>query len=231
LGDLYVALFTLGFGLLMDNLVFAQNRFDQSGAGVFLNRPVLGPIRFDGDRSFLYLGLILFVLLAALARNLRTSTTGMTLTARRSTETGVATLGLSVVRAKLVAFGVSAFIAAVGGGMMACYTLQARPATFDTLTGLIWLAVVVTLGVRSSVGPLLAGLAYVVFPQLISTWSLPQWALQLPPLLFGLGAIGLAREPRGVVAQTAERWAHLGRSLAGRVRQPPEPVEAAAPSR
>jgi len=223
LGDLYVALATLGFALLMDNLVFPANRFDQQGAGVFLNRPSLGPIHFDGDRSFLYLALAVFVLLALLIRNVRRSTTGMSLVALRSSETGVSTLGLSVVRAKLVAFGMSGFIAGVGGGMLAFYTLRARPGSFDTLTGLIWLAVVVTLGVRSSVGPLLAGIVYSVMPELIGTWHLPHWALQLPTLLFGLGAIGLAREPRGVVAQTSDQWIRQARWVRAKLQRSSAP--------
>lgn len=220
LGDLFVALATLGFALLMDNLVFPINHFDQDGAGMSVDRPSLGPLHFLGDRSFLYLGLAVFLLLALLVRNLRRSGTGMTLVAIRSSETGVATLGLSVVRAKLVAFGVSGFIAGIGGGMLAFYDLRARPAQFDTLDGIIWLAVVVTLGVRTSVGPLLAGILYAVMPELIGTWSLPEWVGQLPPLLFGLGAIGLAREPRGVVAQTSDQWVRLAQRLrAGRPRQ------------
>ena len=220
LGDLYVALATLGFALLMDNLVFPINHLSQQGAGRFVSRPVLGPVHFDGDRSFLYLALAVFVVLAALVRNLRRSSTGMTLVAMRSSETGVSTMGLSVVRSKLVAFGVSGFIAGVGGGMLAFYTLRARPASFDTLTGVIWLAVVVTLGVRTSVGPLLAGVAFTVMPELVGIWHWPHWALQLPPLLFGLGAIGLAREPRGVVAQTSDQWIRLAQRLRARPGPP-----------
>jgi branched-chain amino acid transport system permease protein len=67
--------------------------------------------------------------------------------------------------------------------------------------------------VRTSVGPLLAGILYAVIPELIGTWSLPEWVGQLPPLLFGLGAIGLAREPRGVVAQTSDQWVRLAQRL------------------
>jgi branched-chain amino acid transport system permease protein len=230
LGDLYVALGTLAFALLVDNLIFPQNRFDQQGSGMLLNRPSLGPIHFDGDKSFLYLALVLFVLLSLLVRNLRRSTTGMTLVAMRSSETGVSTIGHSVVRSKLVAFAVSGFIAAIGGGMLGFYGTRARPESFATLIGIVWLAVVITLGVRTSVGPLLAGLAFTVFPELISTWHWPQWALQFPPLLFGLGAIGLAREPRGAVAQVSNDWIKLAQKLKARVapRPPQSPAQEAS---
>jgi branched-chain amino acid transport system permease protein len=213
LGDLYVALATLGFALLMDNLVFPINHFEQLGAGKFVNRPFLGPISFDGNKSFLYLALIIYGILAVFLRNLRRSGTGLTMVAMRSSETGVSTIGLSVARAKLLAFGVSGFIAGVGGGMLAFYGMRSRPDSFDTLTGIVWLAVVVTLGVRTSAGPLLAGIVFSVFPELISTWHLPLWAGQLPPLLFGLGAIGLARDPRGAVAQTSDQWIRAVRKL------------------
>lgn len=233
LGDLYVALATLAFALLVDNLIFPQNRFDQQGSGMLLNRPHLGPIHFDGDKAFLYLALVVFVLLSLLVRNLRRSTTGMTLVAIRSSETGVSTIGLSVVRSKLVAFGVSGFIAAIGGGMLSFYAQRARPDSFSTLVGIVWLAVVITLGVRTSVGPLLAGITFTVFPQLITnTFHWPHWALQLPPLLFGLGAIGLAREPRGAVAQVSNDWIRLAQKvkakLGGPAPAPPEPQEASA---
>ena len=40
LGDLYVGLVTLTFGLLVeDPLVFTRNRFSEGGLGVVLNRP------------------------------------------------------------------------------------------------------------------------------------------------------------------------------------------------
>jgi len=232
LGDLYVALGTLAFALLVDNLIFPQNRFDQQGSGMLLNRPGLGPIHFTGDKSFLYLALVLFVLLSSLVRNLRRSTTGMTLVAMRSSETGVSTIGHSVVRSKLVAFAVSGFIAAIGGGMLGFYGTRARPESFSTLVGIVWLAVVITLGVRTSVGPLLAGLAFTIFPELIGTWHWPQWALQLPPLLFGLGAIGLAREPRGAVAQVSNDWIRLAQKVKSRVapRPPQTPAQEASAS-
>jgi branched-chain amino acid transport system permease protein len=224
LGDLYVALATLAFALLVDNLIFPQNRFDQNGAGMLLNRPHLGPISFDGDKAFLYLALAIFVLLSLIVRNLRRSTTGMTLVAIRSSETGVSTIGQSVVRSKLVAFALSGFIAGVGGGMLAFYGLRAHPDSFATLTGLVWLAVVITLGVRTSVGPLLAGLAFTVFPELINTWHWPHWALQLPPLLFGLGAVFLARDPRGSVAAVSNDVIRLTQKIrAGLAPQPPGP--------
>ena len=48
LGDLYVALVTLSFGLLVETLVFTLNQFSQGGLGVTINRPQFA----GGDLAF-----------------------------------------------------------------------------------------------------------------------------------------------------------------------------------
>ena len=69
-----------------------------------------------------------------------------------------------------------------------------------------WLAVLVTFGIRSNIAALVGGVAFVMSAafftnvlHLSGTWAL------LPGLGFGLGAIGLAKNPEGVV-YTFTRW-------------------------
>ena len=195
-GDLYLALATLAFGVLIENTYFelpSVNNFDQ---GVDVPRPQ----GFGDDLPFYYLLVGFFVIVALFVRNVNRSTTGLELDAMRSSEPATATLGISVVRSKLVAFGLSAFVAGLGGALFATYSERATPQQFSVLIGVVWLAVVVTWGVRSIAGALIAGLSFAVFPQLVSEHLSGAW-LELPTVLFGLGAIGLAREPRGVVHQ------------------------------
>jgi branched-chain amino acid transport system permease protein len=119
----------------------------------------------------------------------------------RSSEPATATLGVSIMRSKLVAFGVSAFIAGLGGALYATYSRRIVPAPqFNALIGIVWFAVLVTWGMRSIAGALIAGLSFAVLPELFSEHLHGGW-LQVPTILFGLGAIGLAREPRGVMYQ------------------------------
>jgi branched-chain amino acid transport system permease protein len=198
LGDLYLALATLAFALLVQNTYFQRTDVSNFGDGVRVPRPQ----GFGDDTAFYYLLVALFVVVALLVRNLKRSTTGLDLSAMRASEAAAATLGISIVWSKLAAFGISAFIAGVGGGLYATYGGAADPDQYVALVGVVWLAVVVTWGVRSITGALLAGLAFAAFPQLIvehlsgsETWR------GLPTILFGLGAIGLAREPRGIVYQ------------------------------
>jgi branched-chain amino acid transport system permease protein len=198
LGGLYLALATIAFSQLVENLVFAREDFDNFGTGVEISRPEFFGINFDDAAPFYLLLVVVFCVVALLVLNLRRGTSGLVFASMRSSEPASATIGISVVRSKMIAFGASAFIAGLGGGLYAIAIGRAAPASFNLIIGIVWLAIVVTWGVRSIVGALIAGIIFVVAPQLVSLHLTEGWA-DVPTMLFGLGAIALAREPRGVL--------------------------------
>jgi branched-chain amino acid transport system permease protein len=85
-----------------------------------------------------------------------------------------------------------------------------QPSEFATLQGIVWLAVLVTIGIRSTAAALIAGVT-LVFPDAIfqyywpSVTNLPVW-LQIG---FGLGAISAAKYPDGVLAENGRRLRRL----------------------
>jgi branched-chain amino acid transport system permease protein len=201
LGNLYIALVTLTFSLLMERLVFTLHVFAQNGTGRALARPEFA----DTDRAFMYLTLGVFAVLCIFIVNLRRSTTGLALNAVRWSERASRTMGLSVLQMKLLISGIAAFVAGVGGGFYALQQKQAVPASYVTLAGLAWLAVLVTFGVRSNVAALLAAIGFTITPALLTSYTTPFWA-QLPVLLFGVGAILLAKNPEGTVHMNAMQF-------------------------
>ncbi|HSS11573.1 MAG TPA: ABC transporter permease [Acidimicrobiales bacterium] len=224
LGDLYVALVTLTFGLLMEQLVFSRNVFFQFGVGVNLGRPSFA----QSDRAFSYLMLGVACLVSLMIVNLRRSTTGMGLNAVRWSEPASRTLGLSVLQMKVLLSTIAAFVAGIGGGFLASYSKVALPANYATLAGLVWLAVLVTTGIRSNPAAMLAGLTFTFIPAIFLTYVPVRWG-SVPPALFGLGAIFVAQNPDGVVAYYARQLQSLfsKRSRGGPapVSQPPVVVE------
>jgi branched-chain amino acid transport system permease protein len=212
LGDLYVALVTLTFGLLMENLVFSRNTFLNQGIGVNLNRPAFA----HSDRAFTYLGLVIFAIVALFILNLRRSTTGMALTAVRFSEPASKTIGVSVLQMKVVIAGLASFVAGIGGALLAVSLGVALPANYATLGGVVWLAVLVTQGIRSNVAALVAGLVFTLFPGIALAY-LPTSFGQVPPILFGVGAIFIAKNPDGALAVQARQL----RGLIYRLRRPP----------
>jgi branched-chain amino acid transport system permease protein len=210
MGNLYAALATLTLALLLSSIVFQLNVFMQYGAGVTVSRPSFA----ESGISLTYVTLAIFVVISLLIAAIRRSTSGLALSAIRSTETGARSAGISVVRVKTTIWTLAAAIAGIGGGMYVIYAGVALPQSFDAIIGLTWFAVVITNGRRSNNAALAAGLFYTLIPQLFSTY-LPASLGPLPTLLFGAGAVLLARNPDGIITMNGRQISSLARRLTG----------------
>jgi branched-chain amino acid transport system permease protein len=208
---LYLAIVTLSVALLVETVIFSQPVFYNSGIGQYMAPPSFA----INGRSFAIFTLLVFAILAAAISNLRRSAAGIAFAAMRSSEAATRTVGLSVFQLKVVLCAIAAFVAAVGGGLQAMSGTVALPANFSTLEGVTWLAIVVTLGVRSNTAALFAGLSFAVIPGLVLTY-LPQWFGNIPPILFGLGAVFIALNPEGVVTMHRRQIEGLWRALTRR---------------
>jgi branched-chain amino acid transport system permease protein len=146
----------------------------------------------------------------------------LALNAARWSEAGARTTGISVVQMKVIAGATAALVAGIGGALYEMgQTFQ--PGNFATLEGIIWLAVLVTIGVRSTAAALIAGVM-LVFPDAIFQYYWPS-VQNLPTYLaigFGLGAISAAKYPDGVLAENGRRLRRLLLRFAPAGRQGPE---------
>ena len=228
MGNLYAALATLTLALLLSSIVFQLNVFLQYGAGVTVSRPSFA----ESNVSLTYLTLAVFVAISLFIAAIRRSTSGLALSAIRSTETGARSAGVSVVRLKIGLWTLAAAIAGIGGGMYVIYNGVALPQSFDAIIGLTWFAVVITNGRRSNNAALAAGLFYTLIPQLFTTY-LPTSLGQVPTLLFGAGAVLLARNPDGIITMNGRQITALARRLTGSGRRTgggqPLPAEPGGP--
>jgi len=212
LGNLYVALVTVTFGLLFETLIFTRDVFFQNGTGVLVSRPGF----LAGNGAFSYFCLAVFVVIALFVVNLRRSTTGLALAAVRYSEPGARTTGLSVLGMKLLVAGIGTFIAAVGGGLLALNYGYALPTTYATFVGLVWLAVFVTVGLRSISAAIIAGVTFTLLPGIFATYLPVTWG-NIPNLLFGLGAIAVVRNPDGQLAANMRTTENLALRLIKRM--------------
>ena len=201
MGDLYVALVTLTFGLLIENIVFDQQIFSNNGVGVNVTPPQI----FGGPRALVYLAIIIFAIVALLIVNLRRSTIGLALAAVRSSSNASKTIGIGVVQMKVLLAGLAAFVAGIGGGLLAITMGVAVPSNYATLTGEIWLVVLVTQGIRSNASALYAGLSLTLASGL-SLVYLPKVFGNFVAIGFGLGAIALIKFPEGILTMQARQF-------------------------
>ncbi|WP_323368674.1 MULTISPECIES: ABC transporter permease [unclassified Nocardioides] len=198
LGELYIALVTLSAGILAQSLVVTQDRWYNWGSGTMVSRPSFAV----DNQAFTYLALGAFLVLAFLIINLRRSTAGLALGAVRWSESGAKTIGLSVVQSKVLVSALATYVAALGGTFIAMDKQTTLPDFFQPFTGLVWLAVLMTLGSRSVMAALATGLMYYMVPALFQQY-LPTEVGEIPIILFGLGAVALASHPEGAFAQGA----------------------------
>src|SRR5206468_3587978 len=84
-----------------------------------LNRPVLLGIELSSDRSFYWFALVALLGCLAVVGGLRRSRLRRALIAARDNEQAARAFGLDITRVRLEAFGVSGFLAGLGGGLLA----------------------------------------------------------------------------------------------------------------
>lgn len=164
-----LAVITLGFAFAMDQLVFNnQDLVGLSSDAPSAGSPSLfghafGPLDQLDDRgvpSVAFGVFVAVVLVAALAlvANLRRGPTGRRMLAVRANERAAAGTGIDLMATKLLAFGVSAFLAGIAGGLLAYQNAgQVEPSTFAVLTSLTAIAVAYLGGIASVGGTLAAG--------------------------------------------------------------------------
>ncbi|HMJ75403.1 MAG TPA: ATP-binding cassette domain-containing protein, partial [Iamia sp.] len=203
LGGLALALSTLALALVGETIVFAYKPFTNGTYGWTVLRPTIGPIDLGTDRALAVFLWILVLAVVVLVANLRRSPSGRAILAVRSTEVASASVGVSMPRAKLRVFTLSAVVAGLGGIMYATVNGSAVTASFPAQVGLSWLAIVVLMGVRRPAGAVLAGIVFVFSPEVI---GLATDSGRIQEILFGLGAVQLATSPDGILtAVTAAR--------------------------
>jgi branched-chain amino acid transport system permease protein len=161
---LILGLITLGFGLIVNQFVFQGASWQDGQQTRTVARPNLFGWHLTGDRTFLYFELAVLGLILLLVRNLRSGALGRILGAMRDSERGAVSVGINLRRYKLIVFGSAAFIAAIGGALLA---MQQGTVNFNEdgpyapLSGLYWFGAIVVFGLSYRYSALLASILFV----------------------------------------------------------------------
>jgi branched-subunit amino acid ABC-type transport system permease component len=212
LSGLYLALATLGFGLLMDYVIFQTSwLFGDSAEGLHASRPELGPIEASSDASFYYvvLGLVAATCLVLIA--LRRARLGRLLRAMADSPTALATVGLGVNVTRVIAFATSAFFAGVAGALYIAQAGRVSPVSFSSINSLLYLAALTVAGAVSGFvtsGFVAAGLL------LVAPSYLTSLTVEVQSMLFGGAAVIAALVTDGGPDRRGA-WARAGRRLEG----------------
>jgi branched-chain amino acid transport system permease protein len=223
LQGLYLALATMAFAVLMDNMFFPNQQVFGNLGSLEVTRLRLFGLSFDSDRSFFVLLAVAFSLFALLVMALRRGQFGRALSAMRDSPVASAMVGLDLTKVKLAVFMISAAMAGVGGAFFGMAQGAAGPLDFLMIRSLPLLLLAVVGGITTATGALIGGMSLAILPVIQS--RVPAIG-GLVLLTAGMAGILLGRNPNGIAQFVAEG---LRRVLPGRTRAEEETAAVPAP--
>jgi ABC-type branched-subunit amino acid transport system permease subunit len=162
-----LAVVTLGFAAAMDAVLFTNLSFTGGTAGLPIPAPRIPGLNLAITQGKSYptlifgvLVLIVVILLGLLVARLRRGPAGRMLLAIRSNERAAGSVGINVAQGKLMAFGLAAFIAGIGGALTGYMQGELTADSFAAFTSIGLLAIVFVAGVGRIAGAVVAGIMF-----------------------------------------------------------------------
>ena len=214
---LFLAVTTLAFAIFMQNAVLATPCFTVPGidktlctglpdpAYTVVARPSLFGISLSSQRAFAWFALVVLVVSVAMVRVWRDKGVARRLVAVRDNEIGAAAMGIPILRTKLLAFGLSGFMAGYAG---VCFAFAAQQLnntdiTFDPTTSFVIISMVVIGGLGSIPGAILGALYLEGLPAIFNSNQTIQF------ITSGLGLILFILYLPGGLAELLQRAGDL----------------------
>jgi branched-chain amino acid transport system permease protein len=176
-----LAVVTLAFGSAVSIVTF-DNGFPGALERLTVRRPALAA----SERGYFLLAVAAFAGAVVALHLLDRTSTGASWLAVRDSERATAALGHSVVRTKLTVIVASAFVAGVGGALMAGQLGLLSGVGFQPFASLVVFTAAVAFGSAYAEGALLAGIAAVFLPEILRRAGLPQ---DVAPAVFSIAAL------------------------------------------
>ncbi len=214
---LFLAVTTLAFALFMQTAVLATPCFTVPGidktlctglpdpAYTVLSRPTLFGLSLSSQRAFAWFSLGVLLLSIYMVRTWRDKGVARRLVAVRDNELGAAAMGIPILRTKLLAFGLSGFMAGYAGVCFAfaTQTLNNTDITFDPTTSFVIISMVVIGGLGSISGAILGALYLEGLPAMFGANQTIQF------ITSGLGLIAFILYLPGGLAELLHRSGDL----------------------
>jgi len=208
---LLVGIVTLMFAVAIEAVWFRNDALSGGSGGRKIGEPKLFGLDLGigtgteyPRAAFGLLCLAVLLLVGLFVARLRTSRLGSAMLAVRANERSAAAAGISVVRVKLAGFAIAAFIAGIGGSLLAYKQQNVTFQSFSALAGLQLFATAYLAGITSVAGGVaagligLGGLMFVFFDQ---HFDVGNWY----GILSGVGVIlTVIVHPEGVVGTAHE---------------------------
>lgn len=211
LSGIYLALATLGFGVLAQSLLYSNPIMFGSDGNALVPRP--GVFGLDSDRGYFYLVLAITAVVASSVLRLERSRLGRLLRGLADSPLALATHGAQINTIRVAIFCISAFIAGLAGALSGALSVSVSAQGFQPLTSLTWLAVIAIAGARVGVAPAVIGaLALAVLPVYLASVRAEYFGMLFGALAMFVAARADGRPSVAVSGAVAERTAERART-------------------
>ena len=209
ISGLALALFTLAFALLCDQLLFNFSWSGNGQQGIIVPRPQIGSINFlagnPGDRYFVILATVILAICMIGVILIQKGTLGRFLSAMRGSPTAAESMGINLTKAKITVFALSAGVAGLGGALYGSLEGPISSTDFAYELSLAFVVVVITTGTFTVEGAVQAGMGFALF-QFILDYPVFSRIQGIEFVLFAFGAFTYAKHPEGIVEFQKTRW-------------------------
>lgn len=190
MGGIYLSLTTLGFSEILHIIITNEYEITRGTMGL----QVPGLVADYTKSAYFYIFLAGAVVTLVILYKLIHSNVGLNFRAVQNDERAAASLGVNVVRVRVLAFTVSSALAGLAGGLYGHYLLLVTPEIPSLNLQFLVLSMTVIGGMGSFVGPIIGAFALEVLSEYIRAYG------EYHVLVFGLVALLMARFfPKGLV--------------------------------
>ena len=232
LSGIYVAVATFGFGILLQQIFYPSWLMFGVLNRVVVPRPRILGIDFTTDTRYYYLALIMAALTSLAVVVVLRSRLGSLLRALSDSPDALDAHGTNTTVTRVLVFVIAAFLAGVGGGVLAGVPQSASGSaggTFDYTVSLVFVAVLGFCGRRPILSPLLAAFLFQVV-KIYPGFSDPTF-IKYQGAIFGALALSVAIAPGLNLNRLVGRrgFEREGRSPVA-ARKDPAPVQVVQPA-
>lgn len=166
----YLAVATLGFGILLSMVFTNENQWTGGPDGMAVKRLELFGTRLSTGLQWYWISGILMVLGAWVATNLIESPTGRALRAIHDSEVAARSAGIDVAGMKLIAFVLAAMYGSIAGSAYALLNGHLTPDVSSFIRSVELVTMVVIGGMGSIVGSVIGAAVLTVLPQVLTVF-------------------------------------------------------------
>lgn len=207
----FLSLLTIAFGQMVYTFIVGASWLTKGPSGI-INIPKVSVFGYTirGYQSYFWLVLVAVVLVLIAKRNIIKSRIGRAFIAVRENPHAAAGMGINVAKYKILAFGISAFMAGLAGALYAHMIGFISPDTFMSAQSNMFMTMLLFGGIATMTGSLVGATIITIITELLQSFVAAQtlvYALFILAVLFYLpnGVVGMWDKVRGAAAKRLKK--------------------------